>query len=207
MLAAFLLHGIQPGPAGLHLEYVADLHGVRRGFRRRHRHVRSRLLCDQAWPRLPSAPLLSACASRRAYRRSAFPRSPVAQIEPTQSCCTTMRQAAASRTLHTLQLYLDVLAPDGFTIEIKAKRGNKLSQLCSKYLLRFDRALYDQKTRRELMRDLGRKGGKISTSKTYKNRARRSSAPRRHRIRPRAPSTSSRTSETRLKQLEVKQHR
>ena len=48
ILAAFLLHGIQPGPQVFVISTVADLHRVRRGVRRRDRHVHPRLLRDQA---------------------------------------------------------------------------------------------------------------------------------------------------------------
>jgi hypothetical protein len=59
----------------------------------------------------------------------------------------------------TLQTLIDFLFVDGFTLILKPHNGPRLDELCSKHLLKIDRAFFDRKTRREVMQDYGRKGG------------------------------------------------
>jgi hypothetical protein len=76
-----------------------------------------------------------------------------------------------------LQAMIDVLAPDGFLVRVTPKRGLRMSALRQQYALRFDRALSDQKTRRELLSEWGRRGGaarwKNSTAKDRSRFARK----------------------------------
>lgn len=60
----------------------------------------------------------------------------------------------------TLQCIIDALFPDGFDLRIAASSGPALDALSFKYSLRYDRAFADTKSRREVLAEWGRRGGR-----------------------------------------------
>ena len=59
----------------------------------------------------------------------------------------------------TLQTILDVLAPDGIDITITPRTGPRLDAVRMRYELRYDKAMANHRTRRELLSEWGRRGG------------------------------------------------
>ena len=68
-------------------------------------------------------------------------------------------------TWPTLQFVVDALYPDGCDVIIKAKKGEKLSELSFRYRIRAATAQHDRRVRRELMAALGAKGGHARAQK------------------------------------------
>lgn len=60
---------------------------------------------------------------------------------------------------NTLQAVFDVLFADGFDVAIKPRAGAKLDQISSRYKIRFSAGFFNEKTLRELMSEMGKKGG------------------------------------------------
>ena len=75
----------------------------------------------------------------------------------------------------TVQFVIDTLFPDGFDVAIKPRRGRLLSALSTKYKIRFASVASlanVRKAQRELMRELGAKGGKARAAKLPPDRIR-----------------------------------
>jgi hypothetical protein len=65
----------------------------------------------------------------------------------------------------TLQVIIDALFPHGFDLEIRAKPGAVISANNLKAKLLQLKATADPKSQRQLMRELGRKGGLVSATR------------------------------------------
>ncbi|MCV0387410.1 MAG: hypothetical protein K5821_13455 [Nitrobacter sp.] len=65
----------------------------------------------------------------------------------------------------TLQEMIDALYPDGVDIVLKPKVGERLTAEGQRLKVRFAQADHDRLSRREIMRELGKKGGKARSNK------------------------------------------
>jgi hypothetical protein len=88
----------------------------------------------------------------RLYSKSLFPDTP----------------SGRQSNWRTLQDIVDALFPEGFDVEIRPKKGRRLSARDLRCKIRFASAPKDPRSHRELMRDLGLLGAKARMSKLSK---------------------------------------
>ena len=72
----------------------------------------------------------------------------------------------------TLQAVLETLFPDGFDVEIRPRKGPQLTALSMKYQIRVAAAVNDRRAQRQLMRELGARGGRARAEKLSPERRR-----------------------------------
>jgi hypothetical protein len=62
----------------------------------------------------------------------------------------------------TIQIVLDALYPDGFDLKISPTKGDKIKEYGHRYHIKQIAMHYNRLTRREIMQDWGRRGGRRS---------------------------------------------